>query len=63
MLKVLRKSPLSLSDICKSKDALFLGINPRFLSTVLDFDGSMTKFVMNLSLGSNKPLVKIIEEK
>lgn len=49
MLKILRKSPIKLSDLSKFKESELFGINPRHIRTVLDFDGSMTKFVMNMS--------------
>lgn len=60
MLKVLKKSPIKLSDLSDAKEVKALGINPRYLRTVLEFDGSLTKFVLSLSPGANKPLIKII---
>lgn len=60
MLKVLKKCPVKLSDLSSSKEVIALGINQRYLRTVLEFDGSLTKFVMNMSPGANKPLIKII---
>ncbi len=61
MLKILRKFPIKLNDLGKSEQIQSLNINLKYIKTVLDFDGSMTKFVMNLSNGYNRPLIKIIE--
>lgn len=61
MLKILRKFPIKLNDLGKSEQIQSLNINLKYIKTVLDFDGSMTKFVMNLSNGDNRPLIKIIE--
>jgi hypothetical protein len=37
-----------------------LKMDPRYVRTILEFDGSMTKLVMNMSGGGSKPLVRII---
>lgn len=60
MLKIVKKSQIKLSDLPSSKEVITSGISPRYLRTVLEFDGSLTKFVMNLSPRANKPLIKII---
>ncbi len=63
MLKILRKTFISSQDLEKIKRVNQFKISPKYIRTVLELDGSMTKFAMNLSDSNTKPVIKIINEK
>jgi hypothetical protein len=60
MLKILRKRSIQLKNLSNELLNHSLEIDPRFVRTILEFDGSMTKFVVNMVGGEAKPVVKII---
>jgi hypothetical protein len=60
MLKILRKSSIQLKNLSKELLNHSLEIEPRFVRTILEFDGSMTNFVVNIVGGEVNPVVKII---
>jgi hypothetical protein len=60
MLKILRKSSIQLKNLSNELLNHSLEIDPRFVRTILEFDGSMTKLVVNMVGGEAQPVVKII---